>query len=211
MRGIVRSPSSRRPEIMAARVMVGAPVSRREGEGNGQCLFLALSREAGRLSLEPASCVPYRAAAHYPPMNYLLAYLPEDYSKQIVEYFAAQRLSAASAGCSHSQQGVLERGESLVTHGDAAINTPPVRAATARISRAWSPQFQAFWVWCADYIRRPARRMALWNAHRGGARTACADYVAGHLTEEDVKAIAAFLAARPAPPDLVAGFGGTFV
>jgi cytochrome c553 len=34
--------------------------------------------------------------------------------------------------------------------------------------------------------------------------------VAGHLTEEDVKAIAAFLAARPAPPDLSPAPGGTF-
>ena len=50
--------------------------------------------------------------------------------------------------------------------------------------------------------------MALWNAHRGGARlhADCRRY----LTEEDVKAIAAFLAARPAPPDLSPAPEGTF-
>jgi hypothetical protein len=34
--------------------------------------------------------------------------------------------------------------------------------------------------------------------------------VAGHLTEDDVKAIAAFLATRPAPPDLSPAAEGTF-
>jgi cytochrome c553 len=53
------------------------------------------------------------------------------------------------------------------------------------------------------------------GAWRYGTRTAtapdCMQIVAGHLTEDDVKAIAAFLASRPAPPDLSPSPAGTFV
>lgn len=39
----------------------------------------------------------------------------------------------------------------------------------------------------------------------------CMQSVAGHLTEHDVKAVAAFLAARPAPPDLTPAPQGAFI
>jgi cytochrome c553 len=61
---------------------------------------------------------------------------------------------------------------------------------------------------------RPSYISAQLGAWRYGTRTAtapdCMQIVAGPLTEEDVKSIAAYLASRPAPPDLSSAPKGTF-
>ena len=94
---------------------------------------------------------------------------------------------------------MLARGEAIVTHGDAAADIPACSSCHGPILPAWSRQFPAFLGLRASYI---SAQLGAW---RYGTRTAtapdCMQIVAGHLTEEDVTAVAAFLASRPAPPD----------
>lgn len=93
---------------------------------------------------------------------------------------------------------LLERGESLVTHGDAANNIPACSSCHGPHLTGMDPAIPGLLGLRADYI---SAQLGAW---RYGTRTAaepdCMQIVAGHLTEEGVKAIAAFLAARPAPP-----------
>jgi cytochrome c553 len=61
---------------------------------------------------------------------------------------------------------------------------------------------------------RPSYISAQLGAWRYGTRTAtapdCMQIVASHLTEDDVKAIAAYLASRPGPSDSSPAPRGTF-
>src|SRR5208283_1824104 len=118
---------------------------------------------------------------HYPPMNYLLAYLPEDYLKQIAEYFAAQRPPLPAPADPAVSKDVLERGESLVTHGDAAAGVPACSSCHGPHLTGMEPAIPGLLGLRATYI---SAQLGAW---RYGTRTAaepdCMQIVAGHLTE----------------------------
>jgi cytochrome c553 len=200
-------PAEQAPDTMAARVMACAPCHGAKGEGTDNAYF-------PRLAGKPASYLTNQLHAfhtgrrHYPPMNYLLAYLPEDYLKQIAEYFAAQRPPLPPPAVPTVSKELLERGESLVTHGDAPNNIPACSSCHGPHLTGMEPAIPGLLGLHATYI---SAQLGAW---RYGTRTAaepdCMQIVAGHLTEDDVKAIAAFLAARPAPADLSPAPEGTF-
>ena len=101
-------PAEQAPDTMAARVMACAPCHGAEGEGTDNAYFPRLAgKPAGYLSNQLHAF--HTGRRHYPPMNYLLAYLPDDYLKQIAEYFGAAA-SAAGAGGPYGQQGVTRAG-----------------------------------------------------------------------------------------------------
>jgi len=54
------------------------------------------SREAVRLSLQPACRVP-DGRRKYPPMNYLLEFLPDPFLKQIADHFGGSAATASRA------------------------------------------------------------------------------------------------------------------
>src|SRR5215212_5661267 len=60
----------------------------------------------------------------YPPMNYLVAYLPDAYLREIAEYFAKQRPPFASREIPAADDAVLSRGQSIVTRGDPNKGIP---------------------------------------------------------------------------------------
>jgi cytochrome c553 len=103
---------------------------------------------------------------------------------------------------------LLARGEAIVTHGDAAANIPACSSCHGPHLTGMEPAIPGLLGLRATYI---SAQLGAW---RYGTRTAtapdCMQIVAGHLTEEDVKAIAAFLASRPAPPDPSPAPQGTF-
>ena len=157
------------PDTMEARVMACAPCHGAMGEGTNNAYFPRLAgKPAGYLANQLHAF--HTGRRHFPPMNYLLAYLPDDYLKQIAEYFAAQRPPLPTPAVPSVSNDVLERGESIVTawrrggrhtclfelprpasHRDGARNSRP-----SGIAR--------------ELYQRSARRMALWDSHRGGAR-----------------------------------------
>src|SRR5215213_4918424 len=53
----------------------------------------------------------------YPPMNYLIAYLPDAYLKEIAAHFAKQRPPFAPRGEAPVDPQMLSRGQALATHG----------------------------------------------------------------------------------------------
>jgi len=191
-------PAEQAPNTMEARVLACAPCHGAKGEGTNNAYFPRLAgKPAGYLANQLLAF--HTGRRHYPPMNYLLAYIPEGYLKKIAEYFATQRPPFPSPAVPEVSNEVLARGESLVTHGDAAANIPACSSCHGPHLMGMEPAIPGLLGLRASYI---SAQLGAW---RYGTRTAtapdCMQIVAGHLTEEDVKAIAAFLAAQTAPSD----------
>ncbi len=195
------------PDTMEARVMACAPCHGAKGEGTNNAYFPRLAgKPAGYLTNQLLAF--HTGRRHYPPMNYLLAYLSEDYLKKIANYFAAQRPPLPPPMIPDVSNEVLARGELIVTHGEAAAGVPACSSCHGPHLTGMEPAIPGLLGLRASYI---SAQLGAW---RYGTRTAtapdCMQIVAGHLTEEDVKAIAAFLASRPAPPDLSPAPEGSF-
>jgi cytochrome c553 len=195
------------PDTMEARVMACAPCHGAKGEGTNNAYFPRLAgKPAGYLANQLFAF--HTGRRHYPPMNYLLAYLSEGYLKKIAEYFAAQRPPLPMPAIPEVSKEVLARGGSLVAHGDEANNIPACSSCHGPHLTGMEPAIPGLLGLRASYI---SAQLGAW---RYGTRTApapdCMQLVAARLTEDDVKAIAAFLASRAAPADLSPAPQGTF-
>jgi cytochrome c553 len=96
-------------------------------------------------------------------------------------------------------QAVLARGRALVVTGDAAQGIPPCSACHGPSLTGMEPGIPGL------VGLRPAYISAQLGAFRYGTRSAaepdCMQAVAGLLTEDDVAAVAAYLASLPVPHD----------
>ncbi|HEV2674907.1 MAG TPA: c-type cytochrome [Aliidongia sp.] len=132
-------------------------------------------------------------------MNYLLEYLPDLFLKEIADYFAAERPAFPMIEPSPASEAVLELGHRLVTKGDATREIPACQGCHGPAFTGMEPAIPGLLGLHANYI---SAQLGAW---RYGTRTAaapdCMQIVAGHLTEQDVTAIAAWLSALPAPAD----------
>ena len=137
---------------------------------------------------------------HYPPMTYLLEYLPEGYLQAMAEYFAAQRPPFPPPAIPDVSSDMLAHGELLVRQGDAAREIPACVKCHGSTLTGMEPAVPGL------LGLRPTYISAQLGAWRYGTRTAtepdCMQIVAAHLTEDDVKAVAAYLSSQPAPADL---------
>lgn len=196
------------PDTMEARVMACAPCHGAKGEGTNNAYFPRLAGKPAGYLLNQLLAF-HTGRRHYPPMNYLLAYLSEDYLRKIADYFAAQRPPLPPPMIPDVSKQALARGESIVAHGDSAAGVPACSSCHGPHLTGMEPAIPGLLGLRASYI---SAQLGAW---RYGTRTAtapdCMQVVAGHLTEEDVKAIAAFLSSRPAPPDLSPAPRGSFI
>jgi cytochrome c553 len=190
--------AERAPDTMAARVLACASCHGAEGEGTSDEYFPRLSgKPAGYLYNQ---LVAFKdARRRYPPMNYLLEFLPNAYLKQIAEHFASLRPPFPAPAIPTVSNEILARGESLVTHGDPQHGIPACAGCHGPSFSGMEPAVPGLLGLRAGYI---SAQLGAW---RYGTRTAaapdCMQIVASLLTEDDVKAVAAFLSSRPAPAD----------
>jgi len=137
---------------------------------------------------------------HYPPMTYLLEYLPETYLQSMADYFAAQRPPFPAPAIPDVSKDMLEHGEHLVLQGDPEREIPACVKCHGPTLTGMEPAIPSLLGLRPIYI---SGQLGAW---RYGTRTAkepdCMQIVAGHLTEDDVKALAAYLSSQPAPADL---------
>jgi cytochrome c553 len=186
------------PDTMEARVLACASCHGAKGEGTDNAYFPRLAgKPAGYLYNQ---LLAFRSGRrHYPPMNYLLEYLPEDYLKKMADYFAAQRPPFPLPAIADVSKEMLKRGEQLVTHGDSAKGVPACSGCHGPHLTGMEPAIPGLLGLRASYI---SAQLGAW---RYGTRTAvapdCMQIVAGHLTEDDVKAVAAYLSSQSGPPD----------
>jgi cytochrome c553 len=185
------------PDIMGARLAACAACHGARGEGVASAYF-------PRLAGKPEGYVFNQLAAfrsgrrRYAPMNYLLKFMPDAYLHAMAAYFAADHAPLPAIPPATASTEILAHGRMLATQGDPAHAIPACIACHNPSYTGMQPGIPGLLGLQASYI---SAQLGAW---RYGTRTAtapdCMQIVAGHLTEADVTAVAAWIATLPAPP-----------
>jgi cytochrome c553 len=206
--GAAAQTANQPPDTMAARVEACTPCHGNQGEGTSDVYFPRLAgKPAGYLYNQLLAFKNGRRK--YPPMNYLLEFLPDPYLQQMADYFADQHPPLPPVVASDAGEQMLKHGQSLVTRGDPQRQIPACGSCHGPALTGMEPGVPGLLGLRPNYI---SAQLGAW---RYGTRTAkapdCMQQVAARLTEEDVTAVAAWLASRPAPLNLAPAPKGTYV
>ncbi|WP_310629860.1 c-type cytochrome [Paraburkholderia sp.] len=143
----------------------------------------------------------------YPPMNYLVTYLSDDYLHEIATYFSQQRPPYPPPAKATVSESTLARGQAIVLRGDAARQVPACAACHGAKLTGMEPAIPGLVGLHADYI---SAQIGAW---RSGSRHAkapdCMHEIATRLTDDDVNAVAAWLATQNAPQNPVPAPAGS--
>lgn len=188
--------AERAPDTMEARVLGCAACHGAHGEGTNNDYFPRLSgKPAGYLYNQ---LIAFRdGQRQYPPMNYLLAYLPDAYLRKIAEYFAAQRPPYPPPLTPAIPATLLARGEKLVKTGDPANDIPACAACHGAALTGMEPAVPGLLGLHAEYV---SAQLGAWRyGTRKSTAPDCMHDVASRLSNDDITAVAAWLAASPGP------------
>jgi cytochrome c553 len=142
----------------------------------------------------------------YPPMNYLLAYLHDDYLIEFANYFAAQTITEQTAVVAVSAVGAA--GERLVMHGDATRGIPACILCHGPRLTGIQPGIPGLVGLNARYI---AAQLVSWRVGtRHAVNPDCMHTIASRLSESDIDQVSAWLAAQPLPTSTVPAAAGTW-
>jgi cytochrome c553 len=202
-----QTPAQNPPDTMAARTAACAPCHGKIGEGTQDVYFPRIAgKPTGYLFNQLLAF--HVGRRRYPPMNYLLEFLPERYLQEIAAYYAGLTPPLPPPEIPTVAADVLERGKTIVTGGDAAKNIPACVSCHGPSLTGLEPGIPALIGLRSRYI---SAQLGAWQY---GTRTApapdCMQLVAARLTEADVRAVAAWLASQPAPPQLAPAPKGTY-
>ncbi|HET9650548.1 MAG TPA: c-type cytochrome [Usitatibacter sp.] len=133
----------------------------------------------------------------YPPMNYLVAYLPDAYLHEIANYFAGQRPPFAAREATTADAATVERGRVLATSGDPSRQIPACMACHGAALTGMEPGIPGLAGLRAAYI---AAQLTSWRVgNRRAAEPDCMKRIASRLAESDVAAVAAWLSLQNPP------------
>lgn len=136
----------------------------------------------------------------YPPMNYLVAYLPESYLREIAEHFAKLRPPFALQEAIPVEPALLARGQTLIQSGDAAKGIPACVTCHGGRLTGMEPGIPGLAGLRSTYIVAQLTRWQVGDRH--ATAPDCMKRVAIRLSNEDITAVAAWLAQQEAPRDL---------
>ena len=186
------------PDTIEARMRACTPCHGALGEGTNNDYFPRLAgKPAGYLTNQ---LIEFRdGRRRYAPMSYLLEYQTDAYLQNMAAYFSALRPPPPQEPATDASAAVLARGQALVTDGDQALGVPACSRCHGPRLTGMEPGIPGLVGLHASYIS------AQLGEFRYGTRTAaspdCMQLVAARLTEDDVAAVAAYLASRPVPAD----------
>lgn len=135
----------------------------------------------------------------YAPMNYLVAYLPDVYLREIADYFAKQRPAFALKEPTHAADKVLARGQALATAGDPAKVIPACIACHGKGLTGMDPGIPGLAGLRQTYIVAQLTRWRVGERH--AIEPDCMKRIASRLSETDIVAVAAWLSQQDAPKD----------
>lgn len=145
---------------------------------------------------------------HYPPMNYLVAYLPDAYLKEMAEHFAAQKPAYSAQERPVLSAAAAARGHMLVTAGDPKKGLPACIACHGANLMGMEPGIPGLAGLRPAYVVGQLTRWKVGERH--AAEPDCMKRIANRLTDEDISAVAGYLAlqtpaanASPEPSNLV--------
>jgi|SRR5262245_7348925 len=131
-----------------------------------------------------------------PAMNYMVAFLSDDYLRDIARHYAL--LPPARQPTQEAPSAdILARGEALVQRGDQARKIPACAACHGKPLTGMEPAIPGLLGLDAHYI---GAQMGAWrNRLRRAQEPDCMANVASLLVPGDIEAIAAYLASLPIP------------
>jgi len=135
----------------------------------------------------------------YPPMNYLVAYLPDSYLREMAQYFAKQRPPFAVREIPAADAATIARGEAIALKGDPGRGVPACITCHGSGLTGMDPGIPGL------VGLRPTYIVAQLTRWRVGERHAfdpdCMRRIASRLSESDVAAVATWLARQEPPKD----------
>jgi cytochrome c553 len=184
------------PNTIEERVRACVSCHGQQGRGINNVYFPRLAgKPAGYLYNQ---LVAFREGRRkYAPMNYLLAYLPDEYLMKMAQYYADLELPYDSPAPATVSQDVLQQGRNLVQNGNPGKQIPACAACHGPNLSGREPGIPALIGLRSDYI---SAQLGAW---RYGTRTAiepdCMQLIAARLTEAEVAAVSAWLSSMPIP------------
>jgi cytochrome c553 len=128
----------------------------------------------------------------YPPMNYLLAYMHDDYLRELAEFFSDQPPRQQTA--MEPQTAANEVGRQLATHGDAAHGIPACVLCHGTKLTGIEPGIPGLIGLNSRYI---AAQLVSWRVGtRHASNPDCMHDVATRLDEVQIRAVSGWLAAQ---------------
>lgn len=187
-------PPPRVPDTMEARVAACTGCHGAAGRGVENVYFPRLAgKPAGYLYNQ---LVAFRDGRRkYVPMNYLLAYLPDAYLRQMADWFAAQDPKPLAIAAAPAPAALVADGRRIATAGVPGRRVPACTACHGADLAGREPGIPGLLGLRADYV---SAQLGAW---RYGVRTAlepdCMQVVSSSLTEPEVAAVSAYLASLP--------------
>jgi cytochrome c553 len=191
-------PAFKSVDSMEARVQGCVTCHGQSGQGTSNPYF-------PRIAGKPAAYLYNQLVAfrdgkrEYPPMNYLVAYLPDPYLREMADYFSKQRPAFEPKQPSEAAPATVARGSTLVVTGDPGKQLPACISCHGASLTGMEPGIPGLVGLRASYI---VAQLTRW---RTGGRQApepdCMKRIADRLAELDVYAVATWLAAQDPPTD----------
>jgi cytochrome c553 len=191
------------PDTIEARAQGCATCHGAHGEGTADTNFPRIAgKPAGYLLNQLVNFRDGRRS--YPPMNYLVAYMHDDYLAELARYFAAQAVQptagVAAVSADHAAAGTPVAGtpaaERLIKHGDAAHGIPACVLCHGTRLTGIEPGIPGLIGLNSKYI---AGQLVSWRVGtRHAQQPDCMHDVASRLSEAQVRQVADWLASRPA-------------
>jgi cytochrome c553 len=181
-------------DTLEQRLMACAACHGRQGEG------LKAREYYPRIAGKPAGyvfnqLVNFRERRRQSPaMNYMVAYLSDEYLREIAAYYAALPPFYPAPEAAPSAQ-VRDRGEALMMRGDPGRKIPACAACHGKDLAGMEPAIPGLVGLDAQYI---GAQMGAWrNRLRRAQEPDCMANIASLLVPGDIEAIAAHLASLP--------------
>ncbi|MFL6663013.1 MAG: c-type cytochrome [Rhizobacter sp.] len=191
-------PAFKQVDSLEARVQGCVTCHGQSGQGTNNGYFPRIAgKPAGYLYNQ---LVAFRDGSRkYPPMNYLVAYLPDAYLREIAEHFAKQRPPFGGKPSVAADPGVVARGQAIATAGDPASGIPACIACHGKGLTGMEPGIPGLVGLRPAYIVAQLTRWRVGDRH--AAEPDCMKRVASRLSDSDVAAVAAWLGLQEAPRD----------
>jgi len=191
-------PAFKTVDSIEARVQGCVTCHGQDGQGTNNGYF-------PRIAGKPAGYLYNQLAAfrdgtrRYAPMNYLVAYLPDDYLREIAGYFAKQRPPFAAKETSTADAQTIALGQSVATQGNPRKGVPACISCHGNALTGMEPGIPGLVGLRPTYIVAQLTRWRVGERH--ASEPDCMKRVAERLSDDDITAVAAWLSQQPAPKD----------
>lgn len=191
-------PAFKEVDSMEARVQGCVTCHGQSGQGTSNGYFPRIAgKPAGYLYNQ---LLAFRdGTRRYAPMNYLVAYMPDSYLREIAEHFSRQRPPFAASETAAVDAATAARGRTLVRTGDPQKGVPACIACHGAGLTGMEPGIPGLVGLRPNYIVAQLTRWRVGERH--AAEPDCMKRIATRLSDTDITAVAAWLSQQAAPKD----------